>query len=109
MKTYKIGSTTEKQTLVYAGVIEINPSESVEIFELPLTGAATINIGATAKPTEGDRIILKASSDGTARDVTFGTGITAPVLAGVINKTKVQEFVYDGAGFVAVSAPVQID
>jgi len=107
-KKYKIGSATA-ETLAYAATIEINPSESKTIATVALTGNATLNIGATATPQVGDELIVKASSDGTARNLTFGTGFTAPALAGVINKTKVQTFVYDGTGFVANAAPVQID
>jgi uncharacterized protein (AIM24 family) len=90
------------------GVIAFAPSESREIVEIDLTAAATINVD-TAISTIGDEVVVKVSSNNTARDLTFGTGITGPVLAGVINKTKVQSFVYDGSAFIATAAPVQID
>lgn len=108
MKTYEIGSST-LLTPAYAAAIEVELSESRTIIDLSLTGDATLNSSADSKPSIGDEVIVKAASDGTARDVTFGTGFTGPVLAGVISKTKTQAFVYDGTSFVAVGAPVQID
>ena len=57
----------------------------------------------------GARLLLVAQSDGTARNVTFGDGFTAPVLAGVISKTKAQCFVYDGNSFIAEGAAIQLD
>ena len=92
-----------------AAAIEINPTETREIITIALGEDATLNIGADALPTIGDEVVVVASSDGTARDLTFGTGITGPVLAGAINKTKVQSFIYNGTAFVASGAPVQID
>lgn len=108
MKTYKIGSAATA-AVTYAAAMEINPSASRTIVTIALTGAGTLNLGAAAKPQIGAELILKVSSDATARDLTLGTGITGPVLAGAINKTKVQAFVYDGSAFIATGAPVQID
>lgn len=107
-KKYQIGSSTAT-TVTYAAIMEINPSESRTIVTTALTGAGTLNLGADAKPQIGDELILKVSSDATARDLTLGTGITGPVLAGTINKTKVQSFVYDGTAFIAAGALIQID
>lgn len=108
-KSFKINGSAAG-TVPYAASIALLVNDSVNVFSLALTGACTVTVSADSKAVvPGARIILKASSDGTARDVTFGTGITAPVLAGVISKTKVQELVYDGTGWVACSAPVQIN
>jgi hypothetical protein len=107
-KKYQIGSSTAI-TVAYAATMEINPTESRTIATIDLTGAGTLDIGDEATPQVGDELILKVSSDGTARDLTLGTGITGPVLTGVINKTKVQTFVYDGSNFIATAAAVQID
>lgn len=107
-KKYKIGSS-EAQTLTYAAEVNVLPVESKTIATVALTGDMTLNLDSAAEPVIGDELILVAASDGTARDVTFGTGITGPVLAGVISKTKVQSFVYNGTAFVAIGAPVQID
>lgn len=107
-KTYKIGSSTA-ETIAYAASMTVNPTESKTIVTIALTGAGTLALGENAKPQVGDEMIVKASSDGTARDLTFGTGFTAPVLAGVINKTKTQTLIYDGTAFIAKGAPVQIN
>ena len=96
-------------TVASAAAIEVNPTENLEVYKIALGEDATLNIGATAKPVPGDEILVEVSSDATARDLTFGTGITGPVLAGVINKTKTQRFVYTGTGYVASAGPVQID
>lgn len=108
MKKYKIDSSVAF-TITEAAVIELNLSESKSIVKLAVTGAVTLNLSAAAKPSIGDELILQVVNDGTIRTLTFGTGITAPNLVGVANKTKVQSFVYDGTAFVATGAPVQID
>lgn len=89
--------------------ISLKLNQTQSIVPINLESDATINLDEDSRPNPGDRAVIKASSDATARNLTFGTGFIAPVLAGVINKTKVQEFVYDGSAFIAVAAPVQID
>lgn len=108
MKKYLINNSVAV-ALVYAANMELNVSESRNIVTVAMTGNGTVALSADAKPVLGDEIILKVSSNATARDLTFGSGFTAPVLAGVISKTKVQTLVYDGTNFVATGAPVQID
>lgn len=108
MKTYKIGSSVAF-ALAFAATMEAVVENSRSIITIEMTDDGTLNLSDDAKPQVGDEVIVKASSDATARDLTFGTGFTAPVLAGVISKTKTQSFVYDGSGFVATAAPVQID
>lgn len=108
-KNYSITQAAESSK-ASAATIEIDPVYDVEIVEIDLEAAATINLKSGVERNPGQRVIFKISSDGTARDVTWGTNFTAPALAGVINKTKVQEFVWiTGSGFVAVAAPVQIN
>jgi hypothetical protein len=108
MKKYKIDCAVAF-TIAEAAVIELNVSESKSVVSLSITGAVTLNLSADAKPSIGDELILQVANDATIRTLTFGTGITAPNLVGVANKTKVQSFVYDGTAFVATAAPVQID
>lgn len=92
-----------------AAAIEINPTESRTIVKLDLDTNATLNIGAAAKSVPGDELIVKVSSDTTARSLTPGTGMTGAAISGVISKTKTQLFVYDGDSFIAVGASAQID
>ena len=108
MKKYQIGSTVAF-TIAYAATMTANVNESRNIITIDLTGAGALSLNPESKPQVGDEIILKVSSDGTARDLTFGTGFTAPTLAGVISKTKVLCLVYDGSNFIAKSAAIQID
>lgn len=108
-KQYDV-STASELPLASAATIEVDPVNDVEIVEIDLASNATINLAAASVRNPGQRVIFKISSDGTARDTTWGTNFTAPALAGVINKTKVQEFVWvTGSGFVGVGAPIQID
>lgn len=108
MDKYRVGYT-EKQTPDYAAEISLKTTETRTVVEVDLTGDANISIHADSESKLGDELIIKASSDGTARTITFGDGITAPDLAGAINKTKVAHLVHDGEGFVQVGTAVQID
>lgn len=93
-----------------AGVAAATIKQMVNFIDLgELDAACTLNLTVDAQVTAGAILQVKALSDATARDLTFGTKITAPVCAGVISKTKVTTFIYDGTDFVAVGAPVQID
>jgi hypothetical protein len=108
MKTYKIGNSCAF-ALAYAATMALVVSESRTIVSIDLTGAGTLDLDSKSTPSIGDELILKVSSDGTARDLTLGTGFTSPVLAGVISKTKVQHFVYDGSKFIPTAAAIQIN
>jgi hypothetical protein len=95
--------------IVFSASMQATVSETRTIATINMTGNGTLALSEDAKPTLGDEIILKVSSDGTARDLTFGTGFTAPVLTGVINKTKVITLVYDGTAFIPSGAAIQIN
>lgn len=95
--------------IVYAANMEAVVEDTRSIITIALTGNGALALGAAARPSIGDEIILKVSSDTTARDLTFGTGFTAPTLTGTISKTKVMSFVYDGSNFIATSAAIQIN
>lgn len=96
-------------SIAYAATMEANVSDTRNIITINLTGNGTLDLADEAKPSIGDEIILKVSSDATARDLTFGTGFTAPALAGTISKTKVISLVFDGTSFIATGTAVQID
>lgn len=106
-KEYKIGGTVVLEP-AYAATLALAPTKSRNIVKLALTGACTVNVDVS-KSAPGDKLIFKVGSDATARDLTFGTGITGPVMAGTINKIKTQEFIFDGEAFIATGALVQID
>lgn len=108
MDKFKIGNSCAP-TVAYSATMSVEVSDSRNIIAIAMTGNGTLNLAAASKPTLGDEIILKVSSDTTARDLTLGTGFTAPAITGVISKTKVQTFVYDGSSFIPKSAAVQIN
>ncbi len=96
------------ETLTYAATIASTVNNSMTILTVALTGAATLNLTLDANLRVGSILIVRASSDGTARDLTPGTGMTGTVVAGVINKTKCATYVYNGTAFVHI-ATQQID
>lgn len=96
-------------TLESAATLAVTAQNSTTIVKVDLESAATLNVTPDAQLPIGSRLTISASSDGTARDLTLGTGITGPVLEGVINKTLVAEFVFDGSAFLQAGASVQID
>jgi len=70
-----------------------------------LTVAATANYSVK----KGAMLFIKATSDGVARSLTPSTGFTGVVLTGTISKTKVMQFIYDGAHFIECATPIQIN
>ncbi|MHB9003511.1 MAG: hypothetical protein ACYC6C_05545 [Coriobacteriia bacterium] len=93
-----------------SAAIAVNINRQTTTIDLGELGAAgTLNATIGSDVERGAIVHVKALSDGTARDITFGTGFTAPVLAGVISKTKVQSFIYDGTTFLPMGAALQID
>lgn len=94
-----------------SGTLAVTVKQMVTLLHLAdaLTGAMTINLTIDEQVTPGAILHLKAASDTTARDITFGTGFSAPVLAGVISTTRVQSFIYDGTSFIPMGAAMSID
>lgn len=102
--------TADVQTPAYAATITATITNLMTIINpAQLTGALTLNLSIDQGIKAGARIVFIGLSDTTARTTTFGTGFTSPTLAGVISKTKVIEFVFDGTTFKATSVGVQID
>jgi len=98
-----------KRDVADAATIELQTEDSLEVVEINQSSDTTVKLHSDATPVPGDRVILKLSSDGTARTTSFGSGFTGPNVSGAVNKIKVVEFVHDGDNFIAVSAAVQID
>lgn len=98
------------QTPAYAASITATITDQMTfITPAVMTGALTLVLSINSGVRAGARILVTALSDTTARAVTFSTGFTSPVLAGVISKTKTIEFVYDGTTFKPTSVGIQID
>lgn len=89
------------QTPAYAATIAVTVNNAKTLLNIAqLTGAATLNLTIDGDLPAGAELIVKAQSDGTARDLTPGTGMTGTAIAGVISKTKYATYVYDGSTFV---------
>jgi len=100
---------SDAQAIAYASAITIPVAQMHTVVTVAvLTGALTLNVSVDAQVTPGARLIVKLLSDTTARDTTLGTGFEGTTIAGVISKTKVAVFEYDGTNFVHVSTS-QID
>gem|GEM_PF-2195019 len=96
---FPFGKATEV-TLVFAATIAAEVNNTMNIYTLAMTGIATLNLTIGAKTRVGSVLVLKLSSDATARDFTPGTGMTGTEVAGVVSKTKVATYVFDGTKFV---------
>lgn len=69
-----------------------------------LSAAATVNVTAVAaNMVDGAMLFIEIPSDGTARNVTPGTLLQSPTIAGVISKTKVAGFMWVTDKFIKVS------
>lgn len=102
--------TSEKQTVAASATIAVDVERVNTIIDLgTLAAAATLNVTVGASVPVGAILVVKAKSDATARDITLGTKLTGPAIAGVISKTKTASFIFDGTNFVAMGAAVQID
>ena len=101
--------TAELQTVTAAATIAVTVERTHTVVDLgTLAAAATVNVTVGESVPVGALLVVKAKSDGTARDITWGDGMTAAVLSGVISKTKVASFVFDGTEFVGTGSQ-QID
>ncbi len=90
--------------------VAVPVKQMVTILDLgALTANKTLNLAIDAQVNSGALLHVKVASDTTARTLTFGTGLTAPALAGTISKTKVQSFIYNGATFLPLGDALQID
>lgn len=79
------------------------------IIDLGVLGANTTLNLTLGSLYAGAKLTVKAKSDGTARNVIPGTGMTGAAVAGTISKTKVAQYIFDGETFVACTTPIQID
>ena len=102
--------TNEAQSVTAAATIAVAINRQVTVIDIGGMGAnATINATIGSDVERGALLTVKGASDGTARSMSFGTGFTAPAVAGTISKTKVVSFIYDGSTFLPLAAAVQID
>jgi len=106
--SYPTGAMNIK-TPAYAATQAVTVESKKEYINLgELTGATTVNLTVPADQPAGAELFIKAKSDATARTVTLGTGFVGTAQAGVISKTKLMYFVYNGTAYEHVSTN-QID
>lgn len=86
-------------TLTSAATIAASVNNTVTILTVALDTNATLNLTVAADTRVGSLLFVRASSDGTARSLTPGTGMTGTAISGTISKTKIISFVYDGTAF----------
>lgn len=93
-----------------AAATDVNINRQTTVIDLgELSANTTLNATIGEDVERGAIVTVKAKSDGTARNVTFGDGFAAPAVAGTVSKTKVVSFIYDGTTFLPMAAAVQID
>lgn len=102
--------TQEAQAPVVAAGTPVEINRQTTVIDLgELAANTTVNATIGDDVERGAIVMIKAKSDGTARNVTFGDGFTVPAMAGTISKTKVISCMYDGASFLPMGAAIQID
>lgn len=89
--------------------LTIQNDKTILDFTTALGAAMTINLTIDSEVKKGATLTVKALSDGTARNITCGTGMTGPGLAGTISKTKSAHFEYNGTAFIQMGAALQLD
>ena len=107
--SYPFGSADVQSFTPAASVtLTIKNQLTIANADSAMAAGMTINMSAQQGLKAGAMVFLRAASDGTARTITPGTGVTGTTEAGVISKTKVLEFVYNGSTFILINAR-QID
>lgn len=96
---------TKTDTLV--STIEVNNSVTFVDYGV-LADTIVIHCAPSMFVPAGAVLYIKTASGGTARSTNFSTGMTGVRVPGVINKTKVTSFVYDGTNFIC-TAVIQIN
>jgi hypothetical protein len=83
-------------TLASAATLAASVNNSATIIKVSLDTAATLNLTVDPATKVGSMLYVVVGSDGTARNLTPGTGMTGTAVAGTISKTKIASYVYDG-------------
>jgi len=107
---YPLGKAeTITATAAATVAVSINNQKTKLKFSAALAADMTLNLTVGGNVEEGAELTIVALSDGTARDITLGTGMSGPVFAGVISKTRVTKYEYWGGAFSPVSAALTLD
>ena len=96
-------------TVTADSVVTVTISNNLTLLNFgTLSKAMTLTLTPDAELEAGAMLVIKAKSDGTARNITL-SGATPTAWSGTISKTKVQTFIYNGSAFIATGAIVQLD
>lgn len=106
---FPFAKATETTLTIAAGAASVTVNDNMTILKTgTLDANLALTITAHAEVRVGAIVIVKATSDGTARNVTFAGDAQAAAISGTINKTKTKLLVWDGSKFVGISGE-QID
>lgn len=100
-------TTSDADSLTLALEVD-NLVEFVTIDSTTLDTILTINVADVSSVRTGAELYIKATADGTDRDISFGTNITGTDNTVTANKTDVLYFIFDGSAYLLVSSN-QID
>jgi hypothetical protein len=90
----------DTQSKPYAATIPATIKNSKTIINIAqMTGAATLNLSLHPELKAGAVLIVKASADGTNRELTPGTGMTGNAYTIPASKSAVLTFEFDGTTF----------
>lgn len=104
---FPFGKADSQSVTPAAGVAAATVANNLTIIDLgTLDANATLNLTLDADLNVGSLLLVKAGSDGTGRNVTFGTGCTAAALAGVASKNKTKLLIYNGSTFLGVNEQI---
>lgn len=94
----------DKNSVAQAASMSYAITNAKTILDLgTLTQDSTLAITQAADLPVGADITITAASDGTARQLTLGTGFSGNAVAGTISKTKIIKAEYNGVAFVVYS------
>ena len=86
-----------------AATITVDVKNTFTIIKFPagaLGGNRTLNLTASQDTMPGSRVKVDVVQNTPARNLSFGSNIVAPALAGVVNDRDAIELVWDGEQFV---------
>lgn len=100
-KQYKFGTRTSVE-LSSAVAVTITPVNTLTVYTIEADTNVTFNAVVT-KSVIGDRIIISATADASARTMSFGTSMNGANDTITATKTMTYEFIYTGSTFDIVS------
>lgn len=101
----------EFQNPTYAASIALVLNKANTVVKIALTGALTLTAGvgtSTTPPNIGDTLTVLLAADGSARIVTFSTGIVPDgTLTVAASKKATAAFMFDGVAWLETARTIQ--